>query len=96
MAAIHQEMGELCRLSAGDFSTASTYFEKALHIKQKFLPSFHFDTSTSLSNIGGLYVSLGQYARAIEYYKKALEISERSVLHVHFQQEHLYNAISEA
>ena len=58
----------------GDYKMAIEYYEKALEIRQKTLPSNHPDLATSYHSIGSVYRSMGEYSKALSFLEKALEI----------------------
>ncbi|CAF0785941.1 unnamed protein product [Adineta steineri] len=60
----------------GDYEKAIWYYEQAVEIRQKTLPSNHPDLATSYNNIGSVYNRIGEYLKALSYYEKALEIRE--------------------
>ncbi|CAF1456000.1 unnamed protein product [Adineta steineri] len=62
----------------GDYEKAIWYYEKALEICQKTLPSNHPSLATSYNNIGLVYKNMGEYSKALSYYEKALEIQHKT------------------
>ncbi|CAF1358621.1 unnamed protein product [Adineta steineri] len=67
------------RNQQGDYEKAICYYEQALEIRQKTLPSNHPHLATSYNNIGVAYNSMGEYSKALSYYEKALEIWQKSL-----------------
>ncbi|CAF0764160.1 unnamed protein product [Adineta steineri] len=63
----------------GDYEKAICYYEKALEIRQKTLPSNHPSFATSYNNIGCVYNKMGEYSKALSYYEKALEIRQKTL-----------------
>ncbi|CAF0890568.1 unnamed protein product [Adineta ricciae] len=63
----------------GDYKMAIEYYEKALEIREKSLPSNHPSLATSYNNIGLVYDNMGEYSKALSFYEKALEIKEKSL-----------------
>ncbi|CAF0944232.1 unnamed protein product [Adineta ricciae] len=63
----------------GDYKMAIEYYEKALEIDEKTLPSNHPSLATSYNNIGGVYKNMGEYSKALSFYEKALEIQEKTL-----------------
>ncbi|CAF1668410.1 unnamed protein product, partial [Adineta ricciae] len=63
----------------GDYKMAIKYYEKALEINEKTLPSNHPHLAASYSNIGGVYKNMGEYSKALSFYEKALEINEKTL-----------------
>ncbi|CAF2517320.1 unnamed protein product [Rotaria sp. Silwood2] len=62
----------------GKYYIALSWYEKALEIQQKFLPSDHPSLATVYDNIGMIYRSLGDYTTALSYCEKTLEIRLKS------------------
>ncbi|CAF1334344.1 unnamed protein product [Adineta steineri] len=60
----------------GDYEKAIWYFEKALEICQKTLPSNHPNLATSYNNIGSAYDRMGEHSKALSSHEKALEIDQ--------------------
>ncbi|CAF3904094.1 unnamed protein product [Adineta steineri] len=63
----------------GDYEKAIWYYEKALEICQKTLPSNHPSLATSYNNIGSVYSKMGEYSKALSFYEKALEIWQKTL-----------------
>ncbi|CAF1340691.1 unnamed protein product [Adineta steineri] len=57
-----------------DDERAIWYYEKALEIQQKTLPSNNPLLAISYNNIGGVYDNIGEYSKALLFFQKALEI----------------------
>ncbi|CAF1293724.1 unnamed protein product [Adineta steineri] len=60
-----------------DQKMAIWYYEKALDICEKILPSNHVTLATSYNNVGAVYDHLGEYSKALSYHEKALNIYEK-------------------
>ncbi|CAF0728633.1 unnamed protein product [Adineta steineri] len=63
----------------GDYKKAIWYYEQALEIQEKTLPSNHPSLATSYNNIGLVYNNMGEYSKALSYYEKALEIKQKTL-----------------
>ncbi|CAF1606247.1 unnamed protein product, partial [Adineta ricciae] len=63
----------------GDYKMAIEYYEKALEIREKTLPSNHPHLATSYNNIGALYKNMGEYSKALLFHEKALEIYQKTL-----------------
>jgi tetratricopeptide (TPR) repeat protein len=63
----------------GDYEKAIEYYEKALEILQKTLPSNHPNWATSYNNIGILYKNMGENSKALSFYEKSLEIQQKTL-----------------
>ncbi|CAF1122957.1 unnamed protein product [Adineta steineri] len=63
----------------GDYEKAIWYYEKALEIREKTLPSNHPHLAGSYNNIGAVYDNMGEYSKALSYYEKALEIQQKTL-----------------
>ncbi|CAF0874199.1 unnamed protein product [Adineta steineri] len=77
----------------GDYEKAIWYYEQALKIQQKILPSNHSDLANSYNNIGSVYEGMGNYLKTIYYYEKALEIEEKTLSSTHPDLAASYNNI---
>ncbi|CAF3725173.1 unnamed protein product [Adineta steineri] len=66
-------------MNQGDYEKAIWYYEQALQIFQKYLPSNHPDLATSYNNIGLVYKNMGDYSKALSFYEKALEIQQKTL-----------------
>ncbi|CAF0893152.1 unnamed protein product [Adineta ricciae] len=63
----------------GAYKMAIEYYEKALEIREKTLPSNHPSLATSYSSIGLVYMNMGEYSEALLFYEKALGIREKTL-----------------
>ncbi|CAF3878213.1 unnamed protein product [Adineta steineri] len=63
----------------GDYEKSIWYYEQALQIEQKALPSNHPNLASSYNNIGSTYVNMGEYSKALSYFEKALEIKRKTL-----------------
>ena len=77
-AHLYQQIGHLYKDRGSSIQTIS-FYEKALVIRQRTLPSNHPDLIFSLRDIGEVYDGLGEYCKSVWYYEKAFEI-EREIL----------------
>ncbi|CAF1511530.1 unnamed protein product, partial [Adineta steineri] len=80
----------------GDYEKAIWYYEKALEILRKILPSNHPDLITSYINIGLVYDNMGEYSKALSYYEQGLEIWKRTLPSNHPYLATLYSNIGNA
>ncbi|CAF1233099.1 unnamed protein product [Adineta steineri] len=74
----HNQLGSV-HSNQGDYEKAIWYYEQALEIREKALPSNHPDLASSYNNIGGVYDNMGEYPKALSYYEKALEIFQKTL-----------------
>ncbi|CAF0746299.1 unnamed protein product [Adineta steineri] len=77
----------------GDYEKAIWYYEQAIEIQQKTLPSNDPDLATSYNDIGLVYNNMGQYSKALSYYEKALEIYQKTLPSNHLDLATSYNNI---
>ncbi|CAF1353311.1 unnamed protein product [Rotaria sordida] len=77
----------------GENSTALSYFEKAVAIRQQSLRSDHPDLAYSYNNIGNVYYSMGNYSEALSSHEKALAIRQKSCPPSHSHLAMCYNDI---
>ncbi|CAF1168346.1 unnamed protein product [Adineta steineri] len=80
-------------MNQGDYEKAIWYYEQALQIFQKYLPSNHPDLATSYNNIGLVYKNMGDYSKALSFYEKALEIQQKTLPSNHSSLAISYNNI---
>jgi tetratricopeptide (TPR) repeat protein len=59
------------------YDAALDYYNKALTIRQKVLPSNHRDIAMTYNNLGTLYEDRQDFSKALEYYQKSLEINHK-------------------
>ncbi|CAF0794620.1 unnamed protein product [Adineta steineri] len=76
-----------------NYENAIWYYEKALEIRQKTLPSNDPFLATSYNNIGLVYCDIGEYSKALSYYEKALEIRQKTLPSNHLDLAQSYNSI---
>jgi tetratricopeptide (TPR) repeat protein len=62
-----------------EYSKAFPFYEKALKIWQKTLPSNHPDLATFYNSIGVVHDHMGEYSKALSYLVRALDIKQRSL-----------------
>ncbi|CAF1310619.1 unnamed protein product [Adineta ricciae] len=91
-ALYYHQLGYL-KNAQGDYKMAIEYYEKALEIWEKTLPSNHPDLATSYNNIGTVYMNMGEYSKALSFYEKALEIWEKTLPSNHPDLATSYNCI---
>ncbi|CAF1627758.1 unnamed protein product, partial [Adineta ricciae] len=77
-ALYYHQLGSL-KNDQGDYKMAIEYYEKALEIQEKTLPSNHPHLAQSYNNNGSVYVNMGEYSKALSFYEKALEIQEKTL-----------------
>ncbi|CAF0716860.1 unnamed protein product [Adineta steineri] len=63
----------------GDYEKSIWYYEQALQIEQKTLPSNHPNLASSYNNIGSTYVNMGEYSKALLFFEKSLEIRQKTL-----------------
>ncbi|CAF1172561.1 unnamed protein product [Adineta steineri] len=80
-------------MNQGDYEKAIWYYEQALQIFQKYLPSNHPDLATSYNNIGLVYKNMGDYSKALSFYEKALKIQQKTLPSNHSSLAISYNNI---
>ncbi|CAF1101432.1 unnamed protein product [Adineta steineri] len=91
-ASICHQLG-LIKYNQGEYQEALTYYEKALAMKQRSLPSNHPDLASSYMGIGLVYYNTGDYPKALSYYEKGLVIQQRSLPSNHPDLAYSYNNI---
>ncbi|CAF1431343.1 unnamed protein product [Adineta steineri] len=91
-ATYYNQLG-LVHLYQGDYEKAIWYYEEALEIQEKTLPSNHLDLALSYNNIGGVYNKKGEYSKALLYYEKALAIRQKTLPSDHINFAQSYNNI---
>ncbi|CAF1354908.1 unnamed protein product [Rotaria sordida] len=77
----------------GENSTALSYYEKAVAIRQRSHCSDHPDLAYSYNNIGNVYYSMGNYSEALSSHEKALAIRQQSLPSNHPHLAKCYNDI---
>ncbi|CAF1499865.1 unnamed protein product [Adineta steineri] len=77
-ALIYHQLGRI-KYNQGEYPEALTYYEKALAIYHKMLPSNHCNVAIIYMNIGSVYYSMSDYPKALSYYEKALAIKQQSL-----------------
>ena len=81
-AYIYHEIG-VSKNNLGEYAEAVKFYEKALAINEKTLPSTHPDLATSYSNLGRVYDHMGEYSQALSFHQKALAIREKTLPSTH-------------
>ncbi|CAF3971370.1 unnamed protein product, partial [Rotaria sp. Silwood1] len=66
-----------------DYSTALTYFQKGLEIRQKKLPKDHPDLAVVYHNMAKLYLSTRQYNMAMKNIQQTIEIAQEKLPSTH-------------
>ncbi|CAF0954952.1 unnamed protein product [Adineta steineri] len=69
----------LAKDAQGDYKKAIWYYEQALEIYQKALPSNHRHLATLFNNIGRVYYQMGEYSKPLSFYEQALEIQQKTL-----------------
>jgi tetratricopeptide (TPR) repeat protein len=77
-APIYHQLG-LIKNRQGEYQEAITFYEKALEIHKKSLPSNDPYLAKSYNNIGLVYLKLGDYSKALSSHEKALGIQQQSL-----------------
>ena len=78
MAPIYGQIG-LAKYSQGEYKEAITFYEKAMEIYKKDLPSNNLNLAKSYMNIGNVYFNMGEYSKALSYNEKSLKIKQQSL-----------------
>ncbi|CAF3327844.1 unnamed protein product [Rotaria socialis] len=71
------------KYAVGDYSTALSYFEKAISIAEIFFSSYHSTLAVFYNDIGLCYNSTDNHSAALLYYEKALNIQENHPISNH-------------
>ncbi|CAF1556138.1 unnamed protein product [Rotaria sp. Silwood1] len=66
-----------------DYTTALTYFQKGLEIRQKKLPKNHPDLAVVYHNMAKLYLSTRQYNMAMKNIQQTIEIAQEKLPSTH-------------
>jgi tetratricopeptide (TPR) repeat protein len=74
-ADLYQQVG-LLKKHRGDYIQTISFYEKALVIRQRILPSNHPNLLFSFKEIGEIHKSIREYSKAVWYYEKAFEIEQ--------------------
>ncbi|CAF5142053.1 unnamed protein product, partial [Rotaria sp. Silwood1] len=84
-ATTYINLGETYR-KMKDYSTALTYFQRGLEIREKKLPKKHPDLAVVYHNLSKLYLSSRQYNLSMKNIQQAIEIAQEklSSTHPHF------------
>ncbi|CAF4843448.1 unnamed protein product, partial [Rotaria sp. Silwood2] len=77
-ATTYVNLGETYR-EMKDYSTALTYFEKGLKIREKKLPKNHPDLAVVYHNLAKLYFSTRQYNMGMKNVQQAVEIAQEKL-----------------
>ena len=81
-APIYHQIG-FAKDSQGEYKEAITFYEKAVAIYKKDLPSKNLNLAASYNNIGMVNDSMGEYSNALSYYEKSPEIKQQLLLPNH-------------
>ncbi|CAF5187547.1 unnamed protein product, partial [Rotaria sp. Silwood1] len=66
-----------------DYSTALTYFQKGLEIREQKLPKDHPDLAVVYHNMGKLYLSTRKYSMAMTNVQQAIEVAQEKLPSTH-------------
>ena len=75
---IYNELGNIDD-QLGDYASALVFYQKAIEIRQEYLPANHRSLSVSYNNIGEAQRQLGDYFNALSTHQKTL-IMKRQIL----------------
>ena len=81
-ATTYINLGETYR-EMKDYSTALTYFEKGLEIREKKLPKNHPDLAVVYHNMAKLYLATRKYSMAKKNVQQAVETAQEKLLSTH-------------
>ncbi|CAF1516321.1 unnamed protein product [Adineta ricciae] len=73
----YQQLG-CVKYQQGEYQHAISYYENALEIFLKYLPSNHSHVATSYNSIGAAYFGMGDYTKAVSFYEKSIEIRQET------------------
>ncbi|CAF4303401.1 unnamed protein product [Rotaria sordida] len=62
-----------------DYSTALTYYQKGLKIREKKLPKNHPDSAVVYHNMAKLYLATRKYNMAMKNVQQAVEIAQEKL-----------------
>jgi tetratricopeptide (TPR) repeat protein len=71
--------------SMKDYSNALAYYEKALEIEQRSLPSTHPTLAVTYSNMATVPADLCRYKEAVEQLERAVTIANHAFGYIHPQ-----------
>ncbi|CAF2715631.1 unnamed protein product [Rotaria sp. Silwood2] len=75
-ATIYNMLGEI-KYGLGEYTNATTYYQRSIEIKQKIPSPTDIDLSLTYNNVGMVYSKIGDYSNALSYCQKALEIRQK-------------------
>ena len=90
MSILYDQLGSV-KNSKGEYKEAITFFEKALEIRQKTLPTSHPFLAQSYSNIGVVEGNMEEYAKSLASHEKALKIRQKTLPQEHADIADSYN-----
>jgi tetratricopeptide (TPR) repeat protein len=105
---LHQEFKDSARISyyhqlgtikcsQGYYREAISFFQDALELSLKSLPSGHTDFLAAIySNLGRVHCEISEYSKALSFFEKALDIDEKTVPQNYSALAMSYNNISVA
>jgi tetratricopeptide (TPR) repeat protein len=64
-------------LQQGNYKAAIEYYDKALEMHQRWLPSNHPQLADSYINIGNVHFNMGDFTKALSSYEKAFKIQKQ-------------------
>ena len=77
-ARFYHQLG-MAKYYLGEHKEALKFYEDALKIRQKLLPSSHLDIAKTYNWIGNTYGNMGDYTKELSFHEKALEIRKQSL-----------------
>ncbi|CAF1401028.1 unnamed protein product, partial [Rotaria sordida] len=66
-----------------DYSTALTFYQKGLEIREKKLPKNHPDLAVVYHNMAKLYLATRKYSMAMKNIQQAVEIAQEKLPSTH-------------
>ena len=91
-ASIYNQLG-IAKENQGRYKEAITFYEIAVELYKKNLPSNNINLAASYNNISMLYYNMGEYSKALLYSEKSLEIKRQSLPPDHIDLAVSYNNI---
>jgi tetratricopeptide (TPR) repeat protein len=77
-ASVYNQLG-LVKFYLGEYQEASTFYNKALEIHKKTLPTNHLDLAAYYKNIDLAYENMGNYCKVRSFYERAVDIGDHSL-----------------
>ncbi|CAF5220644.1 unnamed protein product, partial [Rotaria magnacalcarata] len=81
-ATTYMNLGETYR-EMKDYTTALTYYQKGLKIREEKLAKTHPDLAVIYHNMSKLYFSTQKYSMAMKYVQQAVEIGQEKLPSTH-------------